>query len=180
MVVPLVALGVLSVLGGLLNLPFHGIEFLTEWLEPLFEETPGFEVIEAPSFGLAFALSTVAVILGVIGILVGRALYLRMTGRDPLVERLGRFAVTLDRGWYVDRLYERVIVAPGHRALDLLNSVFDGRVVDGAVNGVARLLQLGGEETRRTQSGYLRRYVLAVFAGATVLLVFALTRSTLS
>ncbi len=179
MLVPLVALAGLSVVGGLLNLPFRSLEFLTSWLDPIFEETPGFHHIEPTSFGSGFLLSTVAVVLAVTGIVVAQRLYDRYSGRDPLVERLGSAASFLERGWRVDRLYEVAVVEPGRRGLDWLNRFFDVGIVDGAVNGVARLLQLGGEETRRVQSGHLRRYVLAVFAGTAVLILFALTRSTL-
>jgi len=174
MVVPLAVLAGLTVVGGLLNLPFSGLKFLTEWLHPVLE---GVEEVEVASFGQGFALSSVAVALGVLGILGGRALYRDFTGRDPLAERLGRVGTFFGRGWYVDRLYETAIVEPGRRALGLLNRGFDLGIVDGAVNGVAKVLNLGGEEVRRTQSGYVRRYALAVFAATVALLAYALTRS---
>ncbi len=179
MTFPLVALAGLTVVGGLLNLPFRSLEFLTKWLDPLFEHTPGFHAIHPDSFNAGFALSVVALAVAVTGIGLGRMLYRNFTGRDPFAERVGALAHFLEQGWRIDWLYETAIVKPARWGLDLLNRNFDLGVVDGAVNGVARALRVGGEETRKVQSGYVRRYALAILAGTVILLVFALTRSTI-
>ncbi|MBI2169735.1 MAG: NADH-quinone oxidoreductase subunit L [Actinobacteria bacterium] len=178
MTFPLVVLAGLTVFGGLLNLPFKSLEFLTKWLDPVFERTPGFEHIEADSFGVAFGLSVAAVLLGVAGIALAYRLYSRASGRDPARERLGAAAEFLEQGWRFDWLYETGIVKPGRKALDAVSRGFDLGIVDGAVNGIARALQLGGTEARRAQSGYVRRYAFAVFAGATLLIILAMTRAT--
>ena len=74
MTFPLVVLAGLAVLGGLFNLPFRNENFdiLTRWLEPVFRGVPQPEV---SSFGLGFALSTIALVAAVSGIVLGRAFY---------------------------------------------------------------------------------------------------------
>ena len=42
----------------------------------------------------------------------------------------------------------------------------DPRGIDGVVNGAARLVGLGGEGLRQSQSGYLRSYTLVFLVGA--------------
>lgn len=175
MVVPLVVLAGLTVVGGLLNLPFEGLKFLAVWLAPVLE---GVEEIHVDSFGLGFALSTVAVVLGAAGIAFAYRVYSRATGDDPLRARLGGVADFLERGWRFDWLYETVIVKPGRRALEVASTRFDLGIVDGAVNGIARAFQLGGEESRKVQSGYVRRYAFAVFAGTTLLVLVVLSRAS--
>ncbi|HVM39954.1 MAG TPA: NADH-quinone oxidoreductase subunit L [Acidimicrobiia bacterium] len=176
MLFPLVVLAGLSAIGGLLNLPFEGLKFLTDWLHPIFH---GVEEPHVDSFGLGFALSTVAVIVAVVGILAARSLYRDMRGDDPAARRMGGASTFFERGWYFDRIYEKGIVAPGRRALVFLRDGVDLGIVDGAVNGVARLLNVGGEETRRVQSGYVRRYAIVLFAGTVALVLYVLSRSTL-
>ncbi len=64
--VPLLALAGLSVLGGLISLPFTkpNLEFLTTWLEPVVAPARAPEIT---SFGGAFALSTVALAFSIGG-----------------------------------------------------------------------------------------------------------------
>ena len=174
MVFPLVALAGLTVVGGLLNLPFTSLAFLGKWLEPVLE---GVHEVHVDSFGLGFALSTVAVIVGVVGIGLAYRMYATVTDTDPVRARLGSAATFLERGWRFDWVYETLIVAPGRRFLEWASKHFDLGIVDGAVNGIARALQLGGEETRKLQTGHVRRYAFAVFAGTTLLLAFVLIRA---
>ncbi|MFQ5557310.1 MAG: hypothetical protein ACE5GB_07375, partial [Acidimicrobiales bacterium] len=56
---------------------------------------------------------------------------------------------------------------------------FDATVVDGAVNGVGRLVRDSGAGLRRLQSGLVRTYAAGVAAGAVGLLVWFLSRAEL-
>jgi NADH-quinone oxidoreductase subunit L len=53
---------------------------------------------------------------------------------------------------------------------------FDVSIVDGAVDGVARLLQLGSWRVRRLQTGVVFNYVLSILAGAVLLLGYLVLR----
>ena len=46
------------------------------------------------------------------------------------------------------------------------------RVVDGAVNGVGKLVRGSAGEVRKTQSGYVRQYAAALGVGVVLLLVW--------
>jgi NADH-quinone oxidoreductase subunit L len=54
--------------------------------------------------------------------------------------------------------------------------VIDPKVIDGAVNGVAGAFRGSGNLLRRTQTGYVRNYVLGITFGTVVVVGFMLTR----
>jgi NADH-quinone oxidoreductase subunit L len=55
-------------------------------------------------------------------------------------------------------------------------TVIELKVIDGGVNGVAALVGRSGQLIRRTQTGYVRNYVLGIVLGVTLILAFMLTR----
>jgi NADH-quinone oxidoreductase subunit L len=174
---PVMILGFLAVVGGLLSLPFKSLEFLTHWLEPVFEDVA---VIETSSFLSAFALSTLSVAFGVAGIVVAGALYrpgIPAPDRDPLPERLGVFSRVFAHAYYIDEGIAALVRGPVLRVADWVNRGFDLGVVDGAVNGVARIVRDTAARLRRVQTGLVRNYALGVVLGAVALLVFLAARA---
>jgi NADH-quinone oxidoreductase subunit L len=177
MTLPLVVLAALSIVGGFINLPFNKLEVLTHWLEPVFADV---HLPHATSFAAGFALSTVALVLSVVGILVAIALYrdgLPDFDADPLRERLGPLYKVFAHAWYIDESLSALVGGPVRRAADWLARVFDGRIIDGAVNGLGRLFRGGGEGLRTVQSGLVRSYALFIALGAAGLLLFVLVRT---
>jgi NADH-quinone oxidoreductase subunit L len=74
--------------------------------------------------------------------------------------------------WYFDELYDRVVVRPALWLGTVLWKGGDGRMIDGAINGVAMgivpyFTRLAG----RAQSGYLFHYAFAMFLGLVALIV---------
>jgi NADH-quinone oxidoreductase subunit L len=177
--VPLIALAGLSLVGGLISLPFTKLhlEFLTSWLEPVLADahTP-----EISSFGGAFLLSTVALAFAIGGIVVGRAFYLNgldADGSDPAAERLGGFANVLANAYYLDVGLARFVSGPVTAFARFLSEGLDHSVIDGAVNGVGRLAREGGQGLRRVQTGLVRNYALAIVFGTVALLVYVTTQA---
>jgi NADH-quinone oxidoreductase subunit L len=164
--IPLVVLAFLSVVGGAINLPFsERSEFLRRWLEPVL----GDNIVEFTGNKLALAL--VASAVAVVGILIGWRAW-----RRP--ERAELEPEVLRRAWYVDPLYQRIIVRPGAAIANFSSAVIDRRIVDGAVNGVAGLFRDAGGGLRRLQTGYVRNYALGVAAGTVCLLAWFLVRAS--
>jgi NADH-quinone oxidoreductase subunit L len=170
MTLPLVVLAIASAVGGLMNLPFtDNLKFLEHWLEPVLvhEHTLGF------AGGTLWVLAIVATIGAVAGILVSRAIYLQRRS-DPRTVEQPVFA----HGWYYDELVTRFMGGPGRKLFDLA-ALFDRVVIDGAVNGVARLVTGGGTALRRVQSGFVRSYAVGVALGAFLLMgYFFLVRAS--
>jgi NADH-quinone oxidoreductase subunit L len=181
MTIPLVVLAVLATIGFVIDLPFEKskLNLLDRWLEPVLHGAPD---IRATSFGAGFALSTGALVIAVLGIVVGRALYrngLQRDGADPAVERLGPFAKVLANAYYLDVGLARFVSGPVTSAARFLNEGVDRGVIDGAVNGLGRAFRGAGGGLRRVQTGLVRNYALAIVLGAVILVVFVGTRATL-
>ena len=74
--------------------------------------------------------------------------------------------------FFIDELYRGLIVKP-LEVVALVAAAFDRYVIDGLVDGIARLPLVAGAWTRHLQSGMLQRYALAGVLG-TLLIVIAL------
>jgi len=112
-----------------------------------------------------------------LGLFIAWLFYIR---RTELPARLARAHRPLHRlllnKWYVDELYEVILVRPAKWLGRCLWLEGDGRVIDGALHLVARravpmLSQLAG----RLQSGYIFDYAFAVVIGMGIILVVMLT-----
>jgi NADH-quinone oxidoreductase subunit L len=175
MVMPVVLLAGLAVVGGLLDLPFQRIEWLDEWLDPVFADAH--HEIAPPSFLGGVGLSVLAILMGLIGLGVAYALYrrgLESVDRDPFDERLGFFGRLFGHAYYYDDGVSRLVGGPLRGFANWLAWVFDARIIDGAVNGVGWLVRETGDGLRRLQSGFVRNYALGVVLGTVALLAYLL------
>ncbi|HEY4719214.1 MAG TPA: NADH-quinone oxidoreductase subunit L, partial [Candidatus Methylomirabilis sp.] len=66
--------------------------------------------------------------------------------------------------------YWACIVSPLNRIATVLWRRCDVTIVDGAVDGVARILEAGSWMLRRLQTGLVFNYVLSILAGVVLLL----------
>ncbi|MGH3155910.1 MAG: NADH-quinone oxidoreductase subunit L [Streptosporangiaceae bacterium] len=84
----------------------------------------------------------------------------------PAVAPAGRFPVVAARkDLYGDAFNESVLMRPG-QWLTRLSVYFDNRGVDGLVNTVAATVGGSSGRLRKVQTGFVRSYALAMFAGA--------------
>jgi len=168
---PLVVLGVLSAVGGALNVPevFGGHQALEHWLEPVTAPAAAFTRLEVPHGATEYYLIGAAVLIGIVGLVAGwRATLARPipTARAAPPDR--GLALVLNRKYYIDELYDAIVVRP---LVWLSRSVLwrgvDQGVVDGAaVNGMARLSQGLGWLGSRLQTGQVGVYVVLFLVGA--------------
>jgi NADH-quinone oxidoreductase subunit L len=168
---PLVVLGLLSAVGGALNLPHlvGGHAALERWLEPVMEPATRFTHLVMPSGSPEYFLVGAAVAIGALGLWLGfRATLARPTPPAASAPADTGFALVLNRKYYVDELYDAVVVRP----LAWLSRVVlwrgvDQQVVDGlAVNGTAFVSRLAGSGLRLLQTGQVGMYVVLFLVGA--------------
>jgi NADH-quinone oxidoreductase subunit L len=169
MTVPLLVLGALSAVGGVLL--FGG--WITDWLEPVTGPEPE-HLFSVPAWVLTAAITVV--------VLAGVGLAWALFGARQ-VERYPRTQVSpLTRAarqdLYGDAFNEAVLMRPGQRLTRSLVRV-DDRGVDGSVTGLAALVSGTSGHARRTQTGYVRSYALAMLGGA-LLLVLSVLAVTLT
>jgi len=164
MTLPLVVLAVLSIFGGVLNLPvLDSTKFLEHWLEPVIhfgEAHPDASTIEK------VALAGVAT-TSLIGLLAAVIVYIK--GKGSLAPKIELKAML--QGWYYDSSISNFMGGPGRKAFQA-TADFDKAVIDGAVNGVGTLVAEGSSRARLLQTGYVRTYALGLTLGT--LLVVAL------
>jgi NADH-quinone oxidoreductase subunit L len=167
--VPLIVLSVCSFLGLFIDLPFHPTwSFLERWLQPVVGASLAvhhFGVAELWGFGLA------DVAFALLGIAMAAAVWRAAVNRPRLEPRF------LFMAWFVDWSYDRFLARPGVRLSQFASSVVDARIIDGAVEGVGRLVRRGGERLRRVQTGYVRTYALTIVGGIVVLVAYFVTRA---
>jgi NADH-quinone oxidoreductase subunit L len=170
---PLVALGVLTVVGGLLNLPGFwptGPHHLLErWLEPVLAPASRFLTVALPHGATEYALIGLAVAIALVGLWLGvRRTMARPipVAREAQPER-GIWRL-LHRKWYVDELYDEAVVKPlvqGSR--EVLWKVVDQKIIDGAgANGSAWLSRQVGRLGSRLQTGEVGVYIVLFLLGA--------------
>lgn len=168
--IPLIVLAVLSVIGGYVGIPefmAHGAHSLANFLQPIFKDSyallPAHEISHSTEWLLA-GLSSVLVIIVVI-------FAWNKFAKKPDISEATGFGKVLENKWYVDELYDAIIVKPINAFGAFLNSVFDKKVVDGIVNGVGKLVGYGGRQLRWLQSGQTGAYILMMVLGMVLLFV---------
>jgi NADH-quinone oxidoreductase subunit L len=166
MTAPLVVLSVLTIVGGVINLPFNeDVDFLEDFLHPVLGVN---EAEIAVSTGAKAALAVIAVGAGLVGLAAAAAVYLRRRVRAVEPE-------VLARAWYYDEKVTAFVGGPGRKSFDAI-AWFDAHVIDGAVNGVAAVVRNVGGRLRPVQSGFVRSYALGVTIGVVVVLGYFITR----
>jgi NADH-quinone oxidoreductase subunit L len=152
MTVPLTLLAAGSVLAGWLGTPklwglpefFRGFE---AWLAPVFAEPAVESAAEkAHDVAMEWLLMGVSVAIAVCGILLARYLYhMRPEIPERIYERFPQLHKCLYNKWYVDEVYDYVLVDGLCKKGGLLLGAFDRNVVDGGVNGAGWFTRFSGK-----------------------------------
>jgi NADH-quinone oxidoreductase subunit L len=205
--IPLMVLAVLSVLGGFINLPkigeiiLPGAHALTEWLGHTLGEVEGGE-LNGGVAGISTALALLAIFFS--WLLYGRK-PLAKDQKDPLAA-LGFLFRGMTNKWYIDELYQAVIITPYVKTSQFLADVIDWRfwhdwfhekVIAGTYNWVSNIgLNLYADQKgidalannlgtwtqsfsaalRKVQNGFVRSYALSVLLGVVVILGYLILK----
>ncbi len=169
MTVPLMALAVLSVLGGVINTPFRlGLE---HFLEPAFE---GIKLAHPPEgYGMFAILAGISVLAAVGGVATGYLTYNRPPEMwQRFQDGFGRIWGLWEQAYRVDDLYGATIVKPGKRLADVAAFKFDLPIIDGLVNGVGWVVRRIGSTVRLAQTGLVRNYGAMFVAGLLTVVIW--------
>ena len=191
MTVPLVVLAVLSVFGGWVNVPeairtsllgLGGLlpmtEWLHHWLEPITLQAHEVqlanlgEVAHAAPFGGGEVLWAAVSTLAALVVVVAAVRYVGGQKAVPAAQDTPPkgFAAVLYNKYYVDELYDRVIVQPVVRASKFAWRVIDATIIDGAVNGVGFVAKGVGWGVSMFQTGAVNTYAFILTVGVLVIL----------
>jgi NADH-quinone oxidoreductase subunit L len=189
--IPLGVLALLSVVGGWINIPdpsprcrswagspvAHGVAAPLalshhDAADYIFAANVG-ELREIGPFGggeafwaaVAFAIATAVIVLS--------TLWLGRQERKPAVETPAYrgFAKVLYNKWYVDEIYDAIVVRPVMNGSRALWRYVDVGIVDRTANGLGSIARGLGWVGSRLQTGNLNVYALAIVAGAVLILL---------
>ncbi|AHF15626.1 NADH dehydrogenase subunit L [Niabella soli DSM 19437] len=171
--IPLILLAVLSVVGGFVGIPefmAQGAHSLADFLEPVFKDSYALLPIHEASHSTEWMLAGVSSVL-VIGVVI---FAWNKFSKKPDMEATTGLGKVLENKWYVDELYETIIVKPLNALGTFLNNIFDKKIVDGIVNGAGRLVSYGSRQLRWLQSGQTGAYILMMVLGMVLIFVVQL------
>ncbi len=169
--IPLVALALLSVIGGFVQLPgeFGGFTLFSDFIHL------NLPVVPVRPIGTAEGLFIFAdaMVVPIIGVFLAYLLFLR---KRAAAERMAETPAALQihrfwqAGWGFDRLYDSVVLSPFVRMARLNRQDF----IDAFYGGLAGLSIALNAILVVTQSGRVRRYAAVIAAGALVMLAIVI------
>ncbi len=190
MTLPLVILGLLSVIGGFVGFPgqllhIEGLNLIERFLEPVILPLGGAPIhgVEAAAehgshgltLGVEWLLVFGSVAVAAAGILIARRFYLgagAFSAPQKLAERLPFAYKLLFNAYWMDEIYGAIIVEPIRRFGVFCWRVVDDLVIDTVfVNGSAFAVELTGDLVRFTTTGNVRNYATAVALAVVALAV---------
>jgi NADH-quinone oxidoreductase subunit L len=180
MTIPLVALGVLSVIGGFVGVPalFGATNYFEEWLEPVMaggQSGPELAIraSEGSDTGMEWLLMVLTVALVLSAIWLARYFYNKnLKAATSLKEKLSGVHTLLLNKYYVDEIYGAVIVRPLVYFSVFLWKIFDVIVIDGLINGLAAIWAEISSTFRTAQTGRVRSYTTLFVAGVVLLVAY--------
>jgi NADH-quinone oxidoreductase subunit L len=178
--VPLSILAVLSAVGGFLGIPiFLKANVMHNWLGPLFEaagghgDEAGGAVHHSLTTELGLMALSVAVATG--GILLALNIILK---RPHVAEGIrNSFGYLYDlflNKWWVDELYDMVVVKPLNRIGNIFWTQFDEKGIDGTLHGIGGGALRSGGFLSKLQTGFVQNYALSMAGGLVLILLWVL------
>ncbi|HEY6978504.1 MAG TPA: NADH-quinone oxidoreductase subunit L [Chitinophagaceae bacterium] len=168
MTVPLIVLAILSAVGGFVQLPeaFGGHHYLNDFLSPV--------VPASVPEGAHVAVKEYYLLAGTaVGLIIIALLANKLFAVKKFAGVYTGFKKILADKWYIDELYNSIIVKPLNSIAGFLNTVIDKSIIDGIVNGTGRFVNYSARQLRLLQSGQVGNYILFMVLSITVLfLVF--------
>lgn len=166
MTIPLIILAILSVIGGYIGVPeaLGGHHELAAFLSPVVKSTT-----HHLSHNTEYILMAVSTLLVIVSIFIAVFRFRRYS-----TEQNNVFTKWLENKWYIDELYDAIIVKPIRGFSNFLNQFVEKRIIDGAVNGVGRAVNYGSRQLRWLQSGQVGAYVLLMVIGMLLLFIIQL------
>ena len=175
MTIPLIVLAFLAVTGGFLGIPaaLGGGNALHHWLHPVFEKAlDRLPTAHEYSHMTEYLFMLVSVVIGVSGFWFGRKIYLaNPDADDTFAAKAGGVFRTLSRKYYIDEGYMRGIVNPIVATSDrVLSRVVDTALIDGFVNGLAKVTASFSGVLRLVQTGVVQSYASMIVVGLLLVL----------
>lgn len=182
MTIPLMVLAVLAVVGGWIGMPhiFGVTNYFEAWLEPVISAKPAAAADMLTSAGSDTSMELMLMFATII--LVGLAIFaaFKIYNKNPkvadsLADKFKTPHNVLLNKYYVDEFYGAVIVRPLIYFSLFLWKIMDVLLIDGLLNGLAKLYEGISETMRSIQTGRVRSYATVFVIGVFILIAYAVT-----
>lgn len=162
MTFPLIVLAILSVIGGYVGLPA-----ITGQAHLLHERLG--KVVVNSSEELSHHQELIALLISSV-VAIAFSIWGWMANRKPVFAENKGIAKALENKWYVDELYDAIVVRPIMAFSGFADKYLERSGIDAGVNGVGKLVRWGADRMRLLQSGQVGYYIFIMVVGMTILL----------
>jgi len=161
--IPLIVLAILSIVGGYVGMPevFSEHHILGSFLGKVVTNGTHGHLTHEQEW-MAMGISTVAALTMMV--------YGFIANSKPNFTPNTGLAKVLENKWYVDELYDMIIVRPLMAFSRIADKFIERRGIDGLVNGVGKTVRWGGDRMRLVQSGQVGFYIFIMVLGIIALL----------
>jgi NADH-quinone oxidoreductase subunit L len=172
--IPLSVLAVLSLVGGFMGVPevLGGSHWLNNYLAPVFaaskELTEGHH--EHLSHSTEYALMAGIVSTTIILIIIAYLRYVKNNHVPVADEQMGGVQRTLANKYYVDEIYDAIIVKPLHWISGVFDAVIEKLGIDKLVNTLGNSVVWSSRTTRLLQTGSIGYYIFIMVLGIVLIL----------
>jgi NADH-quinone oxidoreductase subunit L len=202
MTVPMAVLAVLSIIGGYVGIPhvfWGGFNKIGEFLAPVVgghgeaagghaafsllkaayaAEGGGATAHGAGSASMELMLMAISVAIALVGIFIAYVFYIwKPELPGILAEKRRTLYRVLVNKYFVDEIYEFCFIDSLKSLGTGLWKGFDDVVIDGAVNGVGRLILGWGGILRKIQTGFVQSYAFSMVIGGVILVGYYVYRA---
>jgi NADH-quinone oxidoreductase subunit L len=165
MTIPLIVLAVLSVVGGLVGIPeiLGGHHELHHFLASVLVT----EQAHTIEHNTEFAIMAASVIIAALAIVFA---ILKFSKKPELKDAEGLNKVLANK-WYIDELYDTIVVKPLVAIASFLKNIVEKKIIDGSVNNVGKLVNYSARQLRLVQSGQVGNYIMAMILSIVVFIL---------
>ncbi|MFP5041389.1 NADH-quinone oxidoreductase subunit L [Parasediminibacterium sp. JCM 36343] len=160
MTIPLVVLALLAVVGGIIGIPEVFVKdshWLEHFLAPVFAGSKA--LVEVHAVDGSRELLMMGVVTGLVLVTIGIA-WNKFSKYETTTEEETGLGKVLAHKWYIDELYNAIIVKPLDALAVFFKNIIEKSVIDGLVNGLGNLVNYSSRQVRLIQTGQVGAYIL--------------------
>lgn len=177
MTFPLIVLAVLSLVGGLINLPevLGGNHGLASFLTPVFADSAAVTGAFSLDHNTEYVLMAIS---GIAAIIMAVWAYRKYVTNAVVPEAdmmpKGFLEKLSYHKFYVDEVYDVLVVKPLDALAVFLHRIVDKKGIDGIVNGIANGFNQSGKGIRLLQGGNVGLYIFLMVIGMIAIFIYGL------
>jgi NADH-quinone oxidoreductase subunit L len=154
MTYPLIVLAILSVIGGFIGVPeiLHGSHQLKSFLSTSITTEKAHHLDHSTEWvlmGISVAIAALAILFSI-----------NKFSKKPELDEPQGLGKVLSNKWYIDELYDKLIVNPILSIANFTKNTIEKLGIDGLVNGTGKFVHYSSRQLRLLQNGQIGNYVL--------------------